>query len=106
MRLDPVIFVDAVNCLVELDHITSSPAFSQSGQSLNRKTVIIGLVTETRHEFSGTSLDFLQYVAVLNNIWPPDHCGVFKVGSDVCTVERSECGVGPKPESPSELSDN
>ncbi len=33
MPLDTVNFVDVVNCLVELDHITSSPAFSQSGQS-------------------------------------------------------------------------
>lgn len=68
--------------------------------------MIISLVTETRHEFGGTSLDFLQYVAVLNSMGRPDHCGVFKVGSDVCTVERSKCGVGPKPESPSELSEN
>jgi len=59
MRLDPVNFFDVVNCLVELDHITSSPEFSQSGRSSNRKAVIIALVSELWHELSGTSLEFL-----------------------------------------------
>jgi len=36
----------------------------------------------------------------------PDHCGVLNVWSDLCAVECSECGVGPKPEGSSKLYEN
>ncbi len=57
-RFDPVNAVEAASELEHLDHISSSSAFAERGQSQDGKAVAITKVADSWNEFSSSSLYF------------------------------------------------